>query len=272
MLRTTPKKKLFGGEPDTPPSSARPDRSPPTSKRFFKKYEAMVISLSTVPSESISGAPDIGLAYVNVPGVLLKEVSRMGEHMNAHKILELSTAAAGGFDGVLVDSIFDTGVEIAREVLEVPVVGLFWPAVSQALLLGGPGGRFAFLYVYEGAARSCRGEERLLLERAVQYGMERHLKAMDFVAREALPAKEEDVVLALAERVERLGQTNDDVSAVIVVGIHVQAELQRTLAAKGEKLAVVDASLCGLQALEGMMRQGLKASRIHYRKVSNVTL
>ena len=148
MLRTTPKKKLFGGEPETPPSSARPDRSPPASKRFFKKFEAMIISLSTV-SENIQGAPDVGLAYVNVPSVQVKEASRMEEHMNAHKILELSTAAADGFDGVMVDSIFDTGVEIAREVLEVPVVGLFWPAVSQALLLGGPGGRFAFLYVYQ---------------------------------------------------------------------------------------------------------------------------
>ena len=46
-------------------------------------------------------------------------------------MLELVQHAASGFAGVLVDSLLDPGVALCRERVDVPVVGLFWPALAQ---------------------------------------------------------------------------------------------------------------------------------------------
>lgn len=50
-------------------------------------------------------------------------------------LVELVKASSNGFDGILIDSIFDVGVDVARESVAKVIAGCFYPAVTQALLL-----------------------------------------------------------------------------------------------------------------------------------------
>lgn len=101
-------------------------------------------------------SPDFTIALVNVPQAPLSLGSRcahfkattglgnaigldwMSMGMFALKPpipVELVKASSDGFDGILVNSIFDVGVDVARESVAKVVSGCFYPAVSQALLL-----------------------------------------------------------------------------------------------------------------------------------------
>lgn len=225
----------------------------------------MVISL-LAPSEDVRGAPDVGVAYVNVPGAVT-EMSRVAHHANASRVLEL-IGAASSFDGVLVDSLFDTGVELAREVVDVPVVGLFWPSVSHAMLIGG---RFAILHCHPGPSRDTRGEALILDALASRYGVMHHLAAIQGAALGNLPSKENELAVALADIVHSLGKKSG-ANSVIVYGVHLLGEINAALEAKADaaEVVVVDATLCGLNALEGMLRQKNRCSRKHYPKTEHV--
>ena len=249
-MKTPTKKKM--SEPQTPPSMR--DRG-----KIYKKFEVLVIALA--PSEEIRGSPDVGVAVVGVPNAI-HEVSRLAEHTNAGKIVELIQHAAGegtGFDGVLVDSIFDTGVDIARELVEVPVVGLFWPSVSQAFLIGQ---NCAILHVYPGPARASDSEVLMLEALALRHGVRSKILGIECVAMCSLPAKDESELAAgLAEVVSSLARRSG-AGAVVVSGLHqLEAVRLRVL-----NVAVVDASLSGLGGLESMLRQGLVCSRRQFPK------
>ena len=126
--------------------------SSPGPKVFYKRFELLVVFCGAT-REDVVGAPDVGILPCAVPGASL-ETTRVGQHVTEGRILELVQAQT--FDGVLIDSIFDTGVELSREAFDCgPVVGTFLPAVSQAALVGG---RFGLVVVSafeggEGAAQ-----------------------------------------------------------------------------------------------------------------------
>jgi Asp/Glu/hydantoin racemase len=201
----------------------------------------------------------VGIAYVNVAGAT-RERTRLGEHVNAGKVVELVQAAAGGFDGVLVDSLFDTGVEISREILDIPVVGLFYPAASQAILVGG---NFAILNVFVG--KSSDGEAVLIEELAARYNVRDRMCDFQSVALASLPKDEDQQADSIAEIVMEMVQKSG-ASSVIVAGIHIIPLVNAVLKLKNANVMVIDASLSGLASLDGMLRQSLTSCRKQYQK------
>ncbi len=190
--------------------------------------------------------------------------------MCLRRLLTLSVQAQT-FDGVLIDSIFDTGVELSREAFDCgPVVGTFLPAVAQAALVGG---RFGLVVVsaFEGGEGAA---QHLLRDLAVkvkwdddwsaasdgflppQHGVSDKLQFVHCVSQSSLPRGEEHHV---AELCAGLGNRHD-VGAVIVWGAPAPGA-NAWLRGRGDPLVVIDATLAGLNAAEGMMRQNLRPSR-----------
>ncbi len=62
-----------------------------------------------------NASPDFSMAMVNVPQAPATLGSRSAHHHATQGLLELVRASSSGFDAILVDSIFDVGVDVARE-------------------------------------------------------------------------------------------------------------------------------------------------------------
>ncbi len=60
-------------------------------------------------------APDFSIAMVNVPQAPVALNSRSALFNATQGLMELVRASSKGIDGILVDSIFDVGVDVARE-------------------------------------------------------------------------------------------------------------------------------------------------------------
>ena len=173
------------------------------------------------------------------------------------KILELIQAQT--FDGVLIDSIFDTGVDLSREAFDGPVVGTFLPSCNQAALIGG---RFCILIFGEGSDEAVG---HLIRSLALRHGVGERLGNVQCVAANTLPAKEEEMVAAVTEMLLRLAKPVNAASCV-VAGLHVAEKVNALLRSRNDTLVVIDSTLAGLNAIEGMMRQTLRPSRKVYTK------
>jgi Asp/Glu/hydantoin racemase len=220
----------------------------PGPKVFHKRFELLVVFCGPT-REDVVGAPDVGILPCAVPGD--GEMTRIGQHVTEGKILELIQAQT--FDGVLIDSIFDTGVELSREAFDCgPVVGTFLPAVAQAALVGG---RFGLVVVcsLEGGEQAA---PHLLRDLAVKHGVADRMQFVQCVAQSAVPRGEEH---AVAELCAGLGRRHD-VQSVVVWGAPVPGA-NAWLRSRGDPLVLIDATLAGLNAVEGMMRQNLRPSR-----------
>lgn len=222
-------------------------------KVFHKRFDLLVVFCGATREDlGFSCAPDLGILPCTVPGASL-ETTRVGQHVTEGKILELVQALHATFDGVLVDSIFDTGVELSREAFDGgPVVGCFLPACAQAALVGG---RFGLLVVgaFEGGEQAA---PQLLRDLAAKHGVRERLAFVHCLAAAAVPRDEEHHVVELCATLAR----RHDAAAVVVWGAPVPGA-NALLRGRGDQTVVIDATLAGLNAVEGMMRQNLRPSR-----------
>ncbi len=237
------------------------ESSSPAQRQYYKRFELLVVFCG--PSrEDVVGAPDVGILPCAVPGSSL-ETTRVGQHLTEAKILELVSAQT--YDGVLIDSIFDTGVEMSREACDCgPVVGTFLPSVHQAALVGG---KFALLVVnaFENGEQAA---QHLLRDLAVKHGVAERMAGVQCLANSSIPRGEEAVANHLADACVALAK-RCNADSVVLAGACVPT-MNALLRGRGEQLVVIDATLAGLNAVDGMMRQNLRPSRRLFPKTASL--
>lgn len=173
-------------------------------------------------------------------------------------ILErVAEARADGVDGVFITCFGDPGVHAAREIIDVPVVGGFEPAVLTAMSLGENVGLLTVL-------PNVMALNRSLVRR---YGVQDRIGTIRVVDLPVLGLEDREVLL------DRLfAQADDAVSSraadVLVLGctgmLGVADELRDRLAAKGMRVPVVDPTGAAILWLESCVRLGVSPSRTTY--------
>ncbi|MFE5243544.1 MULTISPECIES: aspartate/glutamate racemase family protein [unclassified Streptomyces] len=166
-------------------------------------------------------------------------------------------AAEDGADAVFVSCFADPAVRAAREIVDIPVVGGFEPAVLSALSLGERAGVITVLPnvlpMLHGLVRRHGLTERIGSIRSVDIPVldlgpgERLLDALTAQARAAIDAGEADVIV--------LGCTG-------MLGV--SSALQERLALDGPFVPVVDPTGAAIMSLESLVRLGVRPSRVSY--------
>lgn len=184
--------------------------------------------------------------------------SEYDEALAAPGILEQVQAAAdGGADGVFITCFGDPSVHAAREIVDIPVVGGFEPAVLNALALGD---RFGVITVLPNVVPMIRSLVR-------RYGLTDRCGGVRVVDIPVLSLEEPDVLLDRLYEQAAAAVAADE-AEVIVLGctgmIGVAEALQRRLADDGVFVPVVDPTGAALLWLEMQVRLGVRPSRATY--------
>ncbi|MFF0587423.1 aspartate/glutamate racemase family protein [Streptomyces sp. NPDC003781] len=184
--------------------------------------------------------------------------SEYDEALAAPGILDAVREAAEGADAVFVSCFGDPGVQAAREIVDIPVVGGFEPAVLTSLALGERTGVITVLPnvlpMLHGLVRRYALTGRVGPIRVVDIPVldldagDRLLDALAGQARAAVAAREADVIV--------LGCTG-------MLGV--AAALQERLAAEGPFVPVVDPTGAAIMWLESQVRLGVRPSRTTYQ-------
>jgi len=184
--------------------------------------------------------------------------SEYDEALAAPGILQrIEEAAHDGVDGVFITCFGDPGVHASREIIDVPVVGGFEPAMLTALSLGEKVGIITVL----------PNVVPMLHSLARRYTIERRIGTIRVVDLPVLGLEDHDVLL------DRLVEQASDAVAnheadVIVLGctgmLGVVAELRKRLKDKGFDVPVVDPTGASVTWLESCVRLGVGPSRTTY--------
>jgi len=192
-------------------------------------------------TSSIEGRADGAL---NQPGVLALALRSQHE----------------GYDGIFVSDMDNCGVEAAREVVDIPVVGGFAPSALTALHLGR---RIALITILDRVVPMQTDHFRTL-------GIESNLACI-LVADAGVADLIEDPQPAVEAVFQQCCRAADEFRAeVAILGctgfIGVAALVNQRLAATGRTLRVLDPNRVALSSLEHLVRSGLTSSRTAYPK------
>lgn len=184
--------------------------------------------------------------------------SEYDEALAAPGILDrIAEAKADGVDGVFITCFGDPGVHAAREIIEVPVVGGYEPAMLTAMSLGE---RIGIVTVLPNVLPMLHSLSR-------RYGIDNRVGAVRVIDLPVLGLEDRQTMVdRLYEQSLDLIRTND--ADVLVLGctgmLGVVRELMDKLAAAGHRVPVVDPTGAALTWLEGSHRLGVFPSRTTY--------
>jgi allantoin racemase len=203
-------------------------------------------------------SPELVIDVVKVQRGVVSIESEYDEALAGPGILEaVQQAAADGADAVFITCFGDPAVHAAREVVDIPVVGGFEPAMLTALSLGDHVG---IVTVLPNVVPMINGLVR-------RYGLSSRCTDVRIVDLPVLSLDEPDKLLALLHREATAAIESGNVD-VIVLGctgmIGVARELQTRLESDGTFVPVVDPTGTALLWLEKLTRLGLRASRATY--------
>ncbi|MDR7555445.1 MAG: aspartate/glutamate racemase family protein [Armatimonadota bacterium] len=201
-------------------------------------------------------AADTHVDVVDVPDGPLSIESAYEEYLAVPGTLRrVQEAARAGYDGVIVGCFGDPGVDAARELVAIPVVG---PAEASMLLAATLGHRFAIVTVLDSVVAPLR-------HLAVRVGLERKLAAVRAVDIPVLDlARDRD---ASIERMIALGQraVHDDGADTLVLGCMSMGFLEaHGRIAEAVGVPVVNPVLAAVKVLEALIGAGLRHSKKAY--------
>ncbi|WEX75512.1 aspartate/glutamate racemase family protein [Sinorhizobium numidicum] len=165
-------------------------------------------------------------------------------------LLEIREGQAAGVDAAIIACFDDTGLEAARMLADIPVVGLCESAVMTAALLSQ---RFTVVTTLE--------RSRVLIEDLVRrrYGMgdRAKVRAADIPVLE-LEDKASGALLKLKRQIELA--LEDDGAEAIVLGCAGMADLAQSLQ-REYRVPVVDGVSAAVKQAEALVAQGLTTSK-----------
>lgn len=184
--------------------------------------------------------------------------SEYDEALAAPGILDrIAEAKADGVDGVFITCFGDPGVHAAREVIDVPVVGGYEPAMLTAMSLGE---KIGIVTVLPNVLPMLHSLSR-------RYGIENRVGAIRVIDLPVLGLEDRQVM------VDRLFEQSLDAvvsgeADVVVLGctgmLGVAQELMDRLAEAGHRVPVVDPTGAAITWLESAHRLGVFPSRTTY--------
>ncbi len=164
-------------------------------------------------------------------------------------LMEIRDGEAAGADAAVIACFDDTGLEAARALAEIPVVGLCESAVMTAALIAQ---RFTVVTTLE--------RSRILIENLVRhYGMGARAKvrAADIPVLE-LEDEASGALRKLKREIERALQ--EDGAEAIVLGCAGMADLARSLQ-REYGVPVIDGVAAAIKQAEALVAQGLRTSK-----------
>lgn len=186
--------------------------------------------------------------------------SAYDEALAAPGILDRVTeAAADGVDAVFVSCFGDPGVHAAREIVDLPVVGGFEPAMLTAMSLGD---RVGVITVVPNVLSMLRGLARV-------YGITDRIGSLRYVDMPVLDlgAHDELIDRLEAQAIEALQKDEADVFVLGCTGmLTVAGSLAERLRAQGYDVPVVDPTAAAVTWLESSVRMRLRPSRTAYMR------
>lgn len=209
-------------------------------------------------------APDVTLAVENIRGGFSAIESRLHLATNAPFVLDtIQRAEAEGFEGVFVSDMDMCGVEAARELAEIPVIGGYRASAFTAMLLAES---FSIVTVVDSVIAMQRGH-------AKAFGIEQNLASIRAVD---LPVAGLSGDHAAVERVTQasLEAIRRDGAQAIILGctgfVGVAAEVSRRLRGAGRPAPVIDPNHAAISYLQNLVRTGQSQSRLSYFKKSRL--
>ena len=171
-------------------------------------------------------------------------------------VAEVMRAASEGADGVFITCFGDPAVPAARELVDIPVVGGFEPAVATAVNLGE---RFSVVTVLPNVAPMISGL-------ATRMGIRSRMASIEVIDTPVLELHDSDALIeSLFEASRRALDAGADVLVLGCTGmLGVAAALQARLEAECGRVPVVDPTGASLGMLLTMHSMGLMPSRRTY--------
>lgn len=205
-------------------------------------------------------APDTEITVINLDQGPETIESRYEEFLATPDLIKKSQAAQqDGFDGIFIDCFGEPGVETIRELVDIPVVGGFNPAVLTATLISQ---KFSIVTV----------EKRVI---SMLETLARNLGITDSISSirdvgipvSELPDKDR-LIAALVEESQKAIEI--DGAQAIVLGctamLGVANEVKRILAELGIPAPVIDPTTTAITFLQSLIRNNLSQSRLTYYK------
>lgn len=184
--------------------------------------------------------------------------SEYDEALAAPGILDrVVEAKADGVDGVFITCFGDPGVHAAREIIDVPVVGGYEPAMLTAMSLGE---KIGIVTVLPNVLPMLHSLSR-------RYGIDNRVGAIRVIDLPVLGLEDRQTMVdRLYEQSLDLIRTNE--ADVLVLGctgmLGVVKELMDKLSAAGHRVPIVDPTGAAITWLEGSHRLGVFPSRTTY--------
>jgi len=209
-------------------------------------------------------SPDVVIDVDNIKAGNASVESRWDRMINAPYVVEMILAAEKeGFDGVFVSDFDFCGVEEAREVANIPVIGGFRASAYTAMMLSE---RFAIITILDSVVDLQQSHTRL-------FGIEPNFSTIISVDLSVHELTQRDIVI---ERVfECSVQAIDEQGAdSIILGctgfMHVAARVAEKLKVKYKvNIPVIDPNHAAVNYLELLIRNGQSASGLTYASPPN---
>ncbi len=203
-------------------------------------------------------APDTEISVENIAHGAASIECAYDEVLNGPDIVRMAVQAEkDGFDAVFIDCFGDPGVDAARELVSIPVVGGFQPSVLTACLLAG---RFSIVSVLPSVVPLLRGLVR-------KQGITDNVASIRYVNIAVLDLTDSGSLLqSLVDEAEEAAA--DDGAEGIVLGctgmLGLAKSVEEELALKGLKIPVIDPTGAAIGFLQSLCRSSLSHSRMTY--------
>ncbi|NHB87395.1 aspartate/glutamate racemase family protein [Photorhabdus tasmaniensis] len=208
-------------------------------------------------------APDVSVTVVNLASGSPSIESRYDEIYSTPEIVsKIVKSEEEGYDGVFVSCVSDPAISVARELVDIPIVGGFEPAALSAGMISKCWGIITI-------TQSCA---RLIRDLATLAGIHQQLACIRSMNQpidelHQVPGKLEEVLLAQIKKMV----SEDRVTAIVLgcTGMMGMAKyLSKEMEAIGTPIQVIDPSAVALGYLQMMIRAGLTHSRLEYPKLN----
>ncbi len=176
-------------------------------------------------------------------------------------VKEIKKAEKLGFDGVHVNVMFDiVGTEVAREIVNIPVLGAFWPNVSMAMSLAR---KISLIALAE-------SEESIFIEHFRVYGMMENvasIRSLNIATKQINEKDNPEIIEKMCELSLKL--VKEDNAEAIVFGctaffdcaVPVSDFLRKKT---GKRIPVIDPNTTSINYLEMIVKNKLSHSQVTY--------
>lgn len=210
-------------------------------------------------------APDCEVSLANIEQGTPSIESRYAEFVDTAEIIRLSLdAVEKKFDGIFIDCFGEPGVSVVRELVDIPVVGGFEPAVATACMVSR---KFSVITVVQSVvsmigslARDMGVSDNLASVRIVDIPVE-GLGNVELLKFKLLEQSEKAI--------------REDGAESIVLGctgmLNVAKYLENELRALNLPAPVIDPTTAAIGLLQSFIRSGTSQSRLTYSKQKPVS-